>query len=228
MSARAAGQLAFDLPLTPSFSRENFLVSPSNEAAWALFDAWPNWPGRTLLLLGPTGAGKSHLGAIWAETARARIVPAVALASADLQELAQGPAILVEDADRGGTVEKELFHLINLATESGAYLAVTARQWPDSWGLQTKDLLSRLRRAPAVEIGEPDDTLVRAVLVKLFMDRQLQVDASVIEFLAARIERSLAAARSVVMQLDREALARGRAVTRPMAGEVLKRLEDDH
>ncbi|MDH7795680.1 MULTISPECIES: DnaA/Hda family protein [unclassified Beijerinckia] len=227
MSARAAGQLAFDLPLAPSFSRENFLVSPSNEAAWAQFDAWPNWPGRTLLLLGPTGAGKSHLGAIWAETARAKIVPAAALVTADLQELAQSPAILVEDADRGG-VEKELFHLINLVTESGAYLAVTARLWPDSWGLQTKDLLSRLRRAPAVEIGEPDDGLVRAVLVKLFMDRQLQVEATVIEFLAARIERSLAAARSVVTLLDREALARGRAVTRPMASEVLKRLEDDH
>lgn len=227
MSARAAGQLAFDLPLAPSFSRENFLVSPSNAAAWAQFDAWPNWPGRTLLLLGPTGAGKSHLGAIWAETARARIVPAATLATADLQELAQVPAILVEDADRSGP-EKELFHLINLVTESGAYLAVTARLWPDSWGLQTKDLLSRLRRAPAVEIGEPDDGLVRAVLVKLFMDRQLQVEATVIEFLAARIERSLAAARSVVTLLDREALARGRAVTRPMASEVLKRLEDDH
>lgn len=223
----SAGQLVFDLPLEPSFSRENFLVSPSNEAAWTLFEAWPNWPGRMLLLLGPTGAGKSHLGAIWAETASARIVPAAELASADLQALSQAPAILVEDADRAQGIEKELFHLINLAAGSGAYLAVTARAWPDSWGLQTKDLLSRLRRAPAVEIGEPDDALVRAVLVKLFMDRQLQVDASVIEFLAARIERSLAAARSVVAILDREGLARGRAVTRPMAGEVLKRLEVD-
>ncbi|OJY05833.1 MAG: hypothetical protein BGP04_10900 [Rhizobiales bacterium 62-17] len=223
-----SGQLAFDLPLEPSFSRENFLVSPSNEAAWTRFDAWPNWPGRVLLLLGPTGAGKSHLGAIWAETAGARILPAAALATTDLQALVQNPAVLVEDADRAAGVEKELFHLINLATESGTFLAVTARQWPDSWGLKTKDLLSRLRRAPAVEIGEPDDALVRAVLVKLFMDRQLQVDATVIEFLAARIERSLAAARSVVAILDREALARGRAVTRPMAGEVLKRLEADH
>jgi len=100
---------------------------------------------------------------------------------------------------------------------------LTARTWPDAWGLVTKDLLSRLRLAPAVEIGEPDDALIRAVLVKLFFDRQLVVDASVIEYLALRIERSLDAARGIVDSLDREALAQGRPVTRPMAAAVLRR-----
>ena len=109
--------------------------------------------------------------------------------------------------------------------ERGGSLAITARAWPDAWGLATRDLLSRLRLAPAVEIGEPDDALVRSVLVKLFMDRQIVVDGSVIDYLALRIERSLAAARSIVMTLDQEALAAGRAVTRPMAAEVLRRLE---
>ena len=89
--------------------------------------------------------------------------------------------------------------------------------------MRTTDLLSRLRLAPAIEIGEPDDALIRAVLVKLFLDRQLVVDTSVIEYLAMRIERSLDAARSVVEVLDKEALAAGRPVTRPMAAEVLRR-----
>jgi chromosomal replication initiation ATPase DnaA len=219
-------QMALDLPLEPSFSREDFLVSPSNQDAWNLFEAWPNWPGRMVLLLGPTGAGKSHLGAIWAKSAQARVLPAASLAQTDISGLARAGAILLEDADRAAGAEAEFFHFLNLAQEAGSYIAMTARSWPDSWGLATKDLLSRLRLAPSVEIGEPDDALVRAVLIKLFLDRQLQVDTSVIEFLAMRIERSLSAARSIVAVLDHEALARGRPVTRPMASEVLRKIEN--
>lgn len=220
------GQLAFDLPLAPRYGREDFLVSPSNAGAWAVFESWPNWPDRVSLLLGPVGSGKSHLSTIWATRAGARIVAASELPTLDLPALATGPLVL-EDADRAPVAESEMFHLLNLMRERGEYLAITARQWPDAWGLRTRDLLSRLRLAPAIEIGEPDDALVRSVLVKLFIDRQLTVDSSVIEYLALRIERSLDAARSVVETLDREGLSQGRAVTRPMAADVLRRLEGE-
>ena len=103
--------------------------------------------------------------------------------------------------------------------------ARAAQNLAADWGLATRDLLSRLRLAPAIEIGEPDDALVRAVLVKLFVDRQLVVDTSVVEYLALRIERSLDAARAVVEELDREALALRRPITRPVAADVLRRLD---
>lgn len=218
-------QLTLDLPVEPRYGREDFLVSPSNATAWDTFENWPNWPDRVLLLLGPTGAGKSHLGAIWAARTGARVLNATALPKADLPALARAPAILLEEADSAKRVEAELFHLLNLVREAGTFLVVTARQWPDSWGLSTRDLVSRLRLAPAVEIGEPDDALVRAVLVKLFVDRQLVVDTSVVEYLALRIERSIDAARVIVEALDREALAQRRPITRPIAAEVLRRLD---
>ena len=224
---KPTNQLALTLPLEPRFGREDFLVSPSNEVAWETFERWPEWPGRMLLLLGPTGAGKSHLAAIWAKRARARVLSAASLPLADLPAIAGAGAVLVEDADRAPLAEAELFHLINLVMGSQSYLAITARAWPDAWGVQTKDLLSRLRLAPAIEVGEPDDALIRAVLVKLFLDRQLVVDTSVVEYLAVRIERSLDAARNVVELLDKEALAAGRAITRPMAAEVLRRTGGD-
>ncbi len=59
------------------------------------------------------------------------------------------------------------------------------------------------------------------MLVKLFVDRQLVVDTSVVDYIALRIERSLADAAAVVAALDREALSRGRRVSRPMAAELL-------
>ena len=59
-------QLTLELAPEPGFERENFVVSGSNEQAYAMIERWPDWPDPMLLILGPPGAGKSHLGAIWA------------------------------------------------------------------------------------------------------------------------------------------------------------------
>ena len=83
-------------------------------------------------------------------------------------------------------------------------LMITAKAPPDAWRLRTADLLSRLRLAPTVSIGPPDDDLMRAVLVKLLIDRQLVIDTNVISYIALRLERSLDVARSFIDALDRE------------------------
>jgi len=215
-------QLTLDWPHQPSYAREDFLEAPCNAAALAAILAWPNWPSRMLMLAGPSGAGKSHLGAIWARAAAARLVAGDRLADAPLAELARAPALLIEDADRVGGEEAALLHLLNLARESGADLLLTARAAPDGWGLKTADLLSRLRLAPIVSLGAPDPELIAAVLLKLFSDRQLVVDRAVVSYVALRLERSLDAARAIVAALDREALARGKPVTRAMAAELLR------
>ena len=215
-------QLTLDWPHAPSYAREDFLEAPGNSEALRTVLAWPDWAARTLMLVGPSGAGKSHLGAIWARVAAARTVSADTLAHTPLVELAAARTLLIEDADRIGAHESALFHLLNLTRESGAYLLLTARAQPDVWGLKTPDLLSRLRLAPIVSLGAPDLDLSKAVLFKLFSDRQLAVDPSVIAYIALRIERSLDAARAIVAALDREALARGRGVTRAMAAEFLR------
>ena len=52
-------QLAFALPHAESFSRDDFLEGPANAAALALIDAWPDWPNRIMLLVGPELKRKS-------------------------------------------------------------------------------------------------------------------------------------------------------------------------
>ena len=214
-------QLAFDLPLDPRYGREDFLVSPSNERAYGLIERWPDWPGTTLTLVGRRGSGKSHLAAIWATRARAWTVDAAAVAGERVPHLVSSGALVVEDADRPERDEAALFHLLNLARERGCFLLLTGAAPVDRWGVRTPDLLSRLRLAPSVALEPPDDALLKSVLVKLFVDRQLIVDTSVVDYLALRIERSLARAGEIVAALDREALSRGRRITRPMAAEVV-------
>lgn len=217
-------QLAFDLDLPPHFGRDDFLGGPANAAALAMIEAWPHWPDPLLLLLGPAGAGKSHLAAIFAMQARAKIVAGKDLGGADLLRLADESALVIDDAEEIGQAEATLFHLINLRRERKASLLVTAGRRPELWGLATPDLLSRLRQAPAVELEPPDDALLHQVLVKLFCDRQLIVDESVVDYLALNLDRSLDLARRAVVLLDREALARGRKVTRAMARELVQKL----
>lgn len=216
-------QMALDLALPESLSRDDFLEAPCNRTALSLIEAWPEWPARAVALVGPPGAGKSHLGAIWADLAGARRLAARDIAGTTPAEALATGALLLEDAGPG-TPEVGLFHLLNSAREEGAYLLMTAREPPVSWGTGLRDLASRLRAIPTVALEEPEDGLLRAVLVKLFADRQLAVDAEIVEFLARRMERSLDAARRLVAALDREALETGRRLTRPLAAQVLDRV----
>jgi chromosomal replication initiation ATPase DnaA len=214
-------QLTFDLPLDPRFGAEDFLVSPSNEQAYGLIESWPEWPDTILLLVGPRGSGKSHLASIWATNARAWTIDASGITQDKVPHLVSNGALAIEDMDRGERDEAALFHLLNLARERKASLLITCETPPDRWSLRTPDLLSRLRLAPSVSLEAPDDALLKAVLVKLFVDRQLVVDTSVVDYIALRIERSLAKASELVALLDREALSRGRRVSRAIAAEIL-------
>jgi chromosomal replication initiation ATPase DnaA len=214
-------QLVLALEHAESFAREDFLVGPCNERAFQLVTAWPDWPANALALVGPEGAGKTHLAMIWAAMAGARIVSARSLRDADLPSALATGALVVEDAAVGGD-ERALFHLINLAREDNAALLFTARSAPAAWPVAIPDLLSRLRALPVATLLAPDDLVLRAVIVKLANDRQLTLDESVVAFIATRIERSFAAARAAVIALDNEALRQRRAPTRALAAEVLR------
>lgn len=215
-------QLALALDHAESHAREDFLAGPSNAAALALIERWPDWPARTVLLRGPEGSGKSHLSAIWARATGARTLSPRMLDGAEVPVALATGALVLENLTEGAFDEAALFHLLNLAREERAYVLITARTAPTGWRIATPDLASRLRALPVVALEVPDDALLRAVIVKLFADRQLAVDENLVGFLANRIERSFAGAREAVRALDREALRLKRPVTRALAGELFR------
>jgi chromosomal replication initiation ATPase DnaA len=215
---RPPRQLALALPHAESFGREDFLPGPSNQAALTLIESWPDWPARVAALVGPEGSGKSHLAAIWAVDAGARFLAGRALGLNQVPAALATGALVVEDLERPD--ERALFHLLNLAREDEAYVLLTARTAPAGWNIGLADLASRLRAVPSVVLSPPDDALLRALLVKLFADRQVAVDESLIGYLSAHLERSFAAAQAAVGRLDREALRRKRPVSRALAVEM--------
>jgi chromosomal replication initiation ATPase DnaA len=218
---RGPRQLTLDLDHAESFARDDFLGGPSNAAALALIDAWPDWPNATVALVGPEGSGKSHLASIWAAQTGARSIAARSLADTGVPAALATGALVVEDAAEAGFDETAMFHLLNLAREERAYVLLTARTVPPTWAIRTPDLASRLKALPAVALAPPDDALLRALLVKLFADRQLAVDEPLVGYVTTRIGRSFADARAAVATLDQEAMRLKRPLTRALAAEVL-------
>jgi chromosomal replication initiation ATPase DnaA len=214
-------QLALALDHGESFAREDFLSGPCNAGALALIDSWPDWPARALALVGPEGAGKTHLATIWAAAAGARVVSAHALGTTNVPAALATGALVIEDAAAPGD-ERALFHLLNLAREEGAFLLLTARTAPAIWPMSSPDVVSRLRALPVVTLQAPDDVMLRGLIVKLASDRQLMLDENVVNYLSTHIERSFAAARSAVVLLDEEALRQGRPPSRALASELFR------
>jgi chromosomal replication initiation ATPase DnaA len=136
-----------------------------------------------------------------------------------LPSLATG-ALVVEEA--ASADERTLFHLINLAREQDAFLLFTAHTAPTVWPVALADLASRLRAIPVVTLQAPDNALLRAVITKLAVDRQLNLDEGTVSYLSTHIERSFAAARAAVIALDEEALERGRTPNRALAAEMFR------
>lgn len=215
-------QLALALDHRESYAREDFLAGPCNEGPLQLVDCWPDWPANALALVGPEGSGKTHLAMIWAAAAGARVISARALDEAELPSALATGALVVEDAGPGAD-ERALFHLINLAREETAFLLFTARTGPATWPVAIPDLASRLRALPVITLQPPDDTMLRAVIIKLAADRQLLLDESVVSYLSTHIERSFAAARAAIIALDNEALRQRRPPTRALAAEMFRR-----
>lgn len=215
-------QLTLDLPHRAALGAEDFLVSDCNLAAVRLIDSWPTWQDNLQLLIGPAASGKTHLARVWQARSGACSLNPDNLGIDFVDAMGAGTPLVVEDADRVAYDEQALFHLLNLAREKQLSVLLTARGAPIRWKVKLPDLLSRLNAAPAVEIGAPDETLIRTVLLKHFADRQLDIDPKVLTYLALHVDRSLAAAEAAVAAIDRAALATGRKISRQLVIETLQ------
>jgi chromosomal replication initiation ATPase DnaA len=216
-------QLPLAFGHVPSLAADDFLVAPCNAEAHAWTGSPDLWPGPASILAGPAGSGKTHLAHLFAHSGGGVLVSAAELTRENTRSLLEAvPVLAVEDCDATGLDEVALFHLINQGRELGRFLLLTARTVPSSWNVGLPDLRSRLLAMPVAAIGAPDDALLAALLVKLFMDRQIRIGEDVVHFLVGRMERSFAACAMMVERLDHAALAGRRAVTVPLARRILE------
>lgn len=201
------------------------MVAPSNQAAVAWIDRWPDWPAPALVIHGPASCGKTHLAAVWKDQTDAALIDTVSLSAQNASDIAAKEKHLVLDpidpwlGDRAA--ETVLFHLYNIMKEEKRTLLLTMRAAPQRINFAIPDLASRLRAAPAAAIDPPDDDLLSALLVKLFADRQLQIGHDVLTYILPRMERSFSAAHDLVAAADRLAMAEKKGISVPLIRRIL-------
>lgn len=222
-------QLALDLDYRVSLDGGDFFVADCNAAAVAVIDGWPAWPSHAQALVGPAGAGKTHLASVWMKHSGAIALAPEEIGARSRVMMRSPPAALIEDIDcalaDGRADPVDLFHLYNWLKEGRGFLLLTARMPPGRWAVALPDLGSRLRSMPVADIGPPDETLLAALLVKQINDRQLRIPPRVVDYIVPRIERSFAAVEDMAGRLDLLSLERKQPLSIPLARAAL---EDIH
>jgi chromosomal replication initiation ATPase DnaA len=217
----SAEQLPFEFEHRPSLSGDDFLVAPCNQVAVAWLDKWPDWSSPFLIIYGPPGCGKSHLSHVFMAKSGAMALTSALIEDAGLANIiSSAQNFVVDDGDQDFD-EEALFHIYNDLASRDGHMLITSTVSPVEWPIKLADLASRVKAAPAAEIRQPEDDLIKAVMVKLFSDRQVRVESGVIDYVSKRMERSLDAARQFVEAADKAALVEKKAITLAIARRVL-------
>jgi chromosomal replication initiation ATPase DnaA len=218
-------QLPLPLPHNAAMGADDFLVTPCNRDAAAWIEKWPDWPAHGLILTGLAGSGKTHLLNLWLEKSGGKRVSEQDLLAQNATSLAaETSSLAIDNADAlagKSFAEERLFHLFNQLKEAKGWLLLTMERGAGHAGFLLPDLRSRLLTLPAAALLAPDDTLLEALIVKQFRDRQVTLAAGVVAYLAPRMGRDAAGIRDLVERLDLASLAEGRKITIALARKVL-------
>ncbi len=221
MIHQKTSQLPLELTTPPDFKKTRFMLSKSNEKAWAMLLSPSALFHKIIVLVGPEGSGKSHLASIWGEKHDALFLQHEDFSKGSLLDfhLYREKNLVLEDIDfllSEFPGEENFFHLLNFSAENTHHaLLLTARHMPASWHVFMPDILSRLRSLPVISLEEPDDILLENVLRKMLSDRDLQASDSMLTYTIRRMERSMKAAGVLVASLDRMAMStKTRIITR--------------
>ena len=210
------GQLAFDLSPDDALNPADFLMASHNEAASQMVLGFPNWPAPYLglNLYAPKGAGKSHLGAVFAARFQAQ-----RLCLADIAHWPDLPAhpVIIDDVSLD-CQEQDLLHLFNrFAAEQKTGLLMISEAPLAQMGWQLPDLKSRLRSVCAVSIEAPDDAFLEIMLERHFTQLQCVVPDKTLRYIMARMPRSLHAVKNICSALNALSLAHKKPVSIALA-----------
>ena len=214
-------QLILDLRSIPSMGRNDYFVSDVNKEAVTWLDAWPNWTTFGFIVCGPLGSGKSHLAQVLKTLSHGYIIEAKDVSDQNIDQLSEKKCLIIENIELL-TSETLLFHLYNMLLENKNNLMITSKLTMSQISFELPDLKSRLLSLPQVNLGFPDDRLLKNLLIKQFLDKGILVEMDVIDYLIKRIDRSFEAISKLVSKIDFKSLEKAKKITIPFIKNTIK------
>ena len=214
---------------------EDFMITPCNQHAYMAIKMWPNWNYFALNIFGPKSSGKSHLAHIWINTIQNNLprpvqIPILQAHSINMKNLnkisQEYPYLVIENLD-SNINEEAFFHIYNNYNIPNRSILFTSLLPPSKVGLKLPDLRSRLNIIPTVEIQQPDDDMLIALIAKLFNDRQIIISQEILNYILKYSERSFSYITKLIEEIDEISWRYGRAVSIPIVKEAIQNLNQN-
>ena len=218
-------QLYFEMPNKTALGIEDYIITDSNNFAFDLIIKMVKGEINFGLISGPPYSGKTHLSKILIKNASNYKALYIDRDYQNILDKFESSDILIlENIDKVkyDKSEQDLFHIINLVKENNKKLLMTSRKRISEIDLNLEDLKSRLNSILEAKIKEPDDELMRLILVKIFNDKQLKINPNIIDFLVSRLERSYESINLFIEKIDKFSLEKGKKITIPLINDLLK------
>ena len=192
-------QLSLDLPIKENsdpYLEEDFVLLDENSAAvnfLSKFFAQKKFSQAqfpSLLLRGPAQSGKTHILNIFAKKFQAEFLQIAEISDQNLSSFFSENKFYILENINEIADEKLLFHLVNAAAESKAFLILSSQNKAQ---FELKDLSSRIKNIFALEIKNPSQEAIKMLLINAFSRKQLKVSKGVIDFIASHSERTFEA-----------------------------------
>jgi len=215
-------QLIFKFPFKTNYFEEDFYVSANNFSAYKLIESWPKWSSRYINIFGPSGCGKTHLANIFKKKINSFFIKASELNNNSLPLIKLKECLIIDDYKNN--IEEKLFYsVLNQSYQSNQYVIVNSLESIKTSVVVLHDLKSRFDNFVDIGIELPTDDLIRVILTKNFSDKQVKIEAKLLEYILKNIHRSYGDIFDLLDKVDSLSLSTGKAININLIKKVLNK-----
>ena len=190
----------------------NFFVNNTNLYA---FNALINNDTKCSFLYGPKKSGKSYLSKIWLKKNNAIEYNNNYEVLLNIHNNILIDNLIFYD-------QEKIFHIVNNCILNNSKVLITSDNKINQINFKFKDLSSRLKTFSNLEINQPNDEMLLAILTKLLVERQFIIKSNeIFEYIIRRVDRTYQGINDIVKKLDILSLEKKRQLTIPLIKEIL-------
>jgi len=215
-------QLTFKFPFKTNYFEEDFYVSTNNFSAYKLIESWPKWSSRYVNIFGPSGCGKTHLANIFKKKINSFFIKASDLRDNTLPLIKLKECLIIDNYKNN--IEEKLFYaVLNQSHQINQYVILNSLEPIKLTIVELNDLKSRFDNFIDIGIDLPTDDLIRAILTKNFSDKQVNLEAKLLEYILKNIHRSYKDIFDLIDKVDSLSLSTGKSININLIKKVLNK-----
>jgi len=213
-------QLTFKFPFKTNYFEEDFYVSSNNFNAYKLIESWPKWSSRYVNIFGPSGCGKTHLANIFKKKINSFFIKASELSDNSLPVIKLKECLIIDDYKNN--IEEKLFYsVLNQSHQSNQYVIINSLESVKVSLVSLNDLKSRFDNFIDIGIDLPTDELIRVILTKNFSDKQVKIEARLLEYILKNTKRTYKDIFDLIDKVDSLSLSSGKSININLIKKVL-------